>query len=310
MRIAVIGAGGVGGYFGARLALAGHDVAFLARGENLHALRERGLSLTGASGEARIAPVRASADPRELGPADVVLVAVKSWQLAELAPRLSALLGPATVVVPLLNGVEAPALLAASLGAEPVAAGLCGIVAYLAEPGHVHHEGVEPFVRFGELDDRPSPRLERLREAFVAAGVRAEIPPDIQVALWTKLLFIAPVSSVGALTRASVGEWRGLAGARGLAERAMREVAAVAAARGAALAADAVERTLAFLDGMAPGATSSLQRDLEAGRRSELDAQAGAVVRLGAEAGVETPACRLLHDCLLPRELRARAAAG
>jgi 2-dehydropantoate 2-reductase len=171
-------------------------------------------------------------------------------------------------------------------------------------PGHVRHEGVEPFVRFGELDDRPSERLTRLRDAFASAGARAEIPPDIHAALWMKLLFIAPVSAVGALTRATIGEWRSLPETRRLAEDGMREVAA---ARALALPADAAARTLGFLDGMAPGATSSLQRDFEAGQRTELDAQVGAVVRLGAAASVATPVQRLLYDCLLPQELRSRA---
>jgi 2-dehydropantoate 2-reductase len=310
MRIAVVGAGGVGGYFGARLARAGHRVAFVARGENLAALAAGGLRVTGASGDFALPAVEATDDPAAVGPVAAVLVAVKTWQLEAVAPTLAPLVGPDTVVVPLLNGVEAPDLLAAALGRPAVAGGLCAIVSYLAAPGHVHHEGVEPVIRFGELDDRPSPRLERLRAAFAAAGVRSEIPADLRAALWTKLLFIAPVSGVGALTRAAIGSWRRLAGARDLAERSMREVTAVAAARGIALAGDAVERTLAFLDGMAPASTSSLQRDFEAGRRSELDAQLGAVLRLGAEAGVATPASRSIHDCLLPRELAARAAAG
>lgn len=306
MRIAVVGAGGVGGYFGARLQRGGQEVVFLARGAQLAALRASGLRVSGLSGDFHLQSVVATDDPLAIGAVDAVLVAVKTWQLAEAARGIAPLVGPDTVVVPLLNGVEAPAVLAAALGRGPVAAGLCGIVAYLVEPGHVRHEGVEPYVRFGELDNRQSARLERLRGAFNEAGVRAEIPADILAALWMKLLFIAPVSGVGALTRAPIGAWRELAGAHGLAERAMREVAAVAAARGVALPPDAVERTRAFLDAMAPGSTSSLQRDFESGRRSELDAQVGAVVRLGAETGVETPASRLLYDCLLPQELAAR----
>jgi 2-dehydropantoate 2-reductase len=306
MRIAVVGAGGVGGYFGARLQAAGHEVSFVARGAQLATLRASGLRVSGMSGEIVLPRVVATDDPRAIGPVDAVLVAVKAWQLADAAPALAPLIGPATVVVPLLNGVEAHAVLAGPLGAGPVAAGLCGIVSYLVAPGRVRHEGVDPFVRFGELDDRPSARLERLRDAFTGAGVRAEIPPAIQVALWTKLLFIAPVSAVGALTRATIGEWRALPEVRALAERGMHEVVAVAAGRGVGLPADAVARTLGFLDAMAPGATSSLQRDFEAGRRTELDAQVGAVVRLGAAAGVATPVHRLLYDLLLPRELRAR----
>jgi len=310
MRIAIVGAGGVGGYFGARLQLAGHGVVFVARGAQLAALREGGLRVSGISGELVLEKVEATDDPRSAGAVDAVLVTVKAWQLAEAARGLAPLVGPATVVVPLLNGVEAAAVLAEALGAGPVAAGLCGIVSYLVAPGHVRHEGVDPFVRFGELDDRSSDRLSRLRDAFASAGVRAEIPPDIHAALWQKLLFIAPVSAVGALTRAPVGAWRALPETRALAERGMQEVAAVAAARGVRLPADAVARTLAFLDGMAPGASSSLQRDFESGRRTELDAQVGAVVRLGAGARVATPVHRLLYDCLLPQELRARAAAA
>jgi len=310
MRIAVVGVGGVGGFFGARLQRGGHEVVFVARGANLAALRASGLRVSGASGDFHLGQVAATDDPAAAGPVDAVLVAVKSWQLPEAAPTLAPLVGRDTVVVPLLNGVEAPEQLAAALGPAPVAAGLCAIVSYLVASGHVHHEGVAPTVRFGELDGRPSSRLERLRAAFVDAGVRAEIPDDVHAALWTKLLFIAPVSGVGALVRAPLGAWRALAGPRELAERAMREVAAVAAARGHALAPDAVERTLAFVDGMAPGATSSLQRDVEAGRRTELEAQVGAVVRLGAAAGVETPACQLLYDCLLPQEIAARERAA
>lgn len=308
MRIAIVGAGGVGAYFGARLQAAGNDVAFLARGAQLAALRTGGLSLTGRSGELHLPKVEASDDLAVLGPADAVLVAVKSWQLAEVAPQLAPLVGPDTVVVPLLNGVEAADELAAALGPAPVAAGLCGIVSFLVAPGHVHHEGVDPYIKMGELDDRPSPRLERLVAALIAAGVRAEVAPNIRAALWQKLLFIAPVSAVAALVRAPLGRWRHLTGPRGLAADAMREVVAVAAARGVALAAGAVERTLANLDAIEPTSTPSLQRDFEAGRRSELDAQIGAVVRLGAAAAVPTPASSLLHDCLLPQELAARAA--
>jgi 2-dehydropantoate 2-reductase len=309
MRIAIAGAGGVGAYFGARLQAGGHDVAFLARGAQLAALRSGGLRLTGRSGELHLPRVEASDDPRQLGSADAVLVAVKTWQLADAAPRLAPLVGADTVVVPLLNGVEAADQLAAVLGPESVAAGLCGIVSFLVAPGHVHHEGVDPYVRVGELDDRPSPRLERLVAALHEAGVRAEVAPEIRAALWQKLLFIAPVSAVAGLVRTTLGAWRHLEGPRDLATRAMREVVAVAAARGARLPDGAVERTLANLDSIEPTSTPSMQRDFEAGRRSELDAQVGAVVRLGAAAGVPTPASALLYDCLLPQELAARAAA-
>jgi 2-dehydropantoate 2-reductase len=310
VRIAIVGAGGVGSYFGARLLAGGEQVVFLARGAQLAALATRGLLVTGASGELRLPHVTATADAAAVGTVDAVLVAVKSWQLPAAARGLAPLVGPETVVVPLLNGVDAADQLAAVLGPAPVAAGLCAIVAYLVAPGHVHHEAVEPRVVFGELAEGPSPRLERLRAAFQRAGVRAEIPADIRVALWQKLLFIAPVSGVGALARVPIGAWRSVPASRQLAERAVRELVAVARALGIALPDDAVERTLAFVDALEPGSTSSLQRDVAAGRPSELEAQLGTPLRLAAEAGVETPALAFLHACLLPQELAARRAAG
>jgi 2-dehydropantoate 2-reductase len=306
MRVAVVGVGAVGGYFGGRLARSGVDVRFIARGETLAALQHGGLRVDSIAGDFVIDPARAFANPAELGAVDVVLVAVKAWQVDGLAPTLRSLLHPQTVVVPLQNGVEAADQLAATLGQEHVAPGVCHIVASVEAPGHSRHSGLEPRIAFGEWDNRPSARLENLQRAFTHAEVKAQIPPDIGVALWEKFLFIASLSGMGAVTRVPAGELRRLPETRRLLVQALDEVAAVARARGVALPQDAETRTLAFIDALPEAATSSMQRDIMAGRPSELEAQLGAVVRFGAQADVPTPVTALLYHVLLPQELQAR----
>ena len=306
MRVAIFGTGAVGGYFGGRLAQAGEEVVFIARGEQLRALREGGLRVDSLKGDFSVQPVQATGDPAQAGIVDAVLVGVKAWQVPEAAEAMRPLVGPETFVVPLQNGVEAPDQLAAVLGAEHVLGGLCRIVGQVVEPGHVRHAGLEPYVAFGELDNRTSGRAERLRGAFERAGVTAEIPLDIQVAMWAKFLFIASFSGVGAVTRAPAGVLRSLPETRDMLEQAMREVLAVAHARGVALPEESVPRTMALIDGLPPGGTASMQRDVMQGRPSELESQNGAVVRLGREVGVATPLHAFIYHSLIPMELKAR----
>jgi len=306
MRIAVFGAGGVGGYFGGRLAQAGEEVTFIARGTHLHALQTQGLRVDSVRGDFVIQPAQATDDPRQVGIVDTVLVAVKTWQVPEVAEAIRPLVGPATCVVSLQNGVEAPEQLAAVLGAAPVVGGVCGLVSFIAAPGHIRHASAEPFIKFGELDNRPSARLEHLRQAFVRARVTVDIPSNIQTALWMKFLFITLCSGIGALARAPMGIWRSLPETRRMSEQAIHEVLAVAQARGIVLPADALHTTMALVDSVAPEATVSMQRDIMAGYPSELDAQIGAVVRLGQVTGVATPLHAFIYGSLLPLELRAR----
>lgn len=306
MRVAVLGVGGVGGYFGARLAQAGHEVHLIARGAHLEAIRAGGLRVVSPKGDVVVQPASATADPTSIGPVDLVLVGVKSWQLAEAAASLAPLIGPATVVLPLLNGVEAHDILAAALGPARVLGGLCRIIAYIAAPGVIRHVGAEPTIIFGELDNRRSARVEALRSAFSAAHVGAIVPPDIHVAIWEKFMLVATWSGLGAVTRAPIGVWLRLPGTRAMAEAALREVVAVANARGVALEPAQVDATLQFLDTMPAEGTASMQRDIMEGRPSELEAQNGAVVRLGAAAGVPTPTHAFLYHVLLPQELAAR----
>jgi 2-dehydropantoate 2-reductase len=307
MRIAIFGTGGVGGYFGGRLAQAGEDIVFIARGRHLQALQEKGLRVESVLGNFTMQPVQATDDPAAVGEVDVILVAVKAWQVPEAAEAMRPLVGPETFVVPLQNGVEAPAQLAAALGQAHVLGGLCRIISAITGPGHIQHTGIDPYLAFGELDNQRSQRVERLRAALARAhGLVVEVPADIQVAMWRKFFLIAPWSGVGAVTRAPIGIFRSLPETRQMLEQAMAEVAAVAQARGIVLPHGLVEQTMAFIDGLPAEGTASMQRDIMEGRPSELEAQNGAVVRLGREAGVATPVNSFIYHSLLPLELRAR----
>jgi len=310
LRIAVVGVGGVGGYFGGRLARAGVETVFIARGATLHALRSNGLRVDSIAGDFTVQPVTATDDPASIGVVDAVLFATKAWQIPEAAEKAKPLIGANTVAVPLENGMEAPDQLANAFGRDRVLGGLCGIVSYIVEPGHVRHAAIDPFVMFGELDNSKTARVERLRETFERAGIKADVPEDIYRSMWSKFLFIAPMSAIGALTRVPVGTWRSIPETRELAVRALREMVAVANARRINLDDEAVERTLARYDALAPDSTSSLQRDIMEGKPSELEAQAGAIVRMGREAGVATPVCEALYGLLVPQERRARGDAS
>jgi 2-dehydropantoate 2-reductase len=306
MRIAIIGAGGVGGYFGGKLAHGGAEVVFIVRGATLDAMRTSGLRVDSIKGDFVVERPNVTDDPATAGKVDAVFVTVKTWQIAAAAESIKPMIGDDTMVVPLENGIDAPDQLAAILGRDHVLGGLCGIVSFIAAPGHIRHIGAEPFMMFGELDNRRTARVERLRDACLSAGVQADIPSDIHHALWSKFVFIAPMSGIGAATRVPIGVWRSMPEPRELATRAIREIVDLARARGVDLGTEAVERTLARFDALTPDATSSLQRDIIDGRPSELDAQLGAVVRLGRDAGVPTPVCETLLALLLPQEQNAR----
>jgi 2-dehydropantoate 2-reductase len=307
MRLAIFGAGGVGGYFGGRLAQAGHAVVFIARGAHLAAIRRDGLRVQSIAGDFLVSPAEATDQPATAGAVDAVLLCVKAGEVGEAARALLPMLRPDTFVVPLQNGVEAADETAGIVGRERVVAGLCRILGYVAGPGRISHSGVPPRIEFGERDRRRSDRVAALRAAFEAcAGLTVETPEDIEVALWEKFLFIAPVGGVGAVTSMPVGVVRRIPESRRLLEAAMREVFEVGRERGVALPEGAVARTLQYVDGMPEDATASMQRDILGGRPSELEHQTGAVVRLGHAAGVDVPINEFLYASLLPREIRAR----
>ncbi len=306
MRVAVFGTGGVGAYFGARLAEVGNEVVFVARGDHLDAIRAHGLRVDSVLGDMLVKPAAASDSAAGVGPVDFVLLGVKTWQVAGVAPALKPLLGPETLVVPLQNGVETAELLAAELGAQHVAGGVCGGICFIVAPGHVKHIGGVTFIKFGELDRTKSARVERLRTEFAKAKVDTAVPDDIRVSLWEKLMLVVPFGGIGAVSRAPIGVLTKTPETRALLVAGMREIAAVAAAQGVRLSPETLERTLAMLDRTTPAGTSSLQRDIAAGKPSELDAWTGAVVRLGAATGVRTPLHAFIYAALLPLERRAR----
>jgi 2-dehydropantoate 2-reductase len=265
-----------------------------------------GLRVDSINGDFAVQPVQATDDPSNTGEVDMVLVGVKAWQVTEAAEVMRPMIGPETFVLPLQNGLEAPAQLSEVLGVQHVLGGLCGLVCYVTGPGHIVHAGTDPFVKFGELDNLRSRRVEILLDTFKRAGVNAEIPPDIQVAMWMKFLAITVWSGMGAVTRAPVGIWRSLPETRRMAEQGLLEIIAVAKARNILLPEEALQTTMAIYDGLVPQSTASMQRDVMQGRLSELEAQIGAVVRFGQEADVATPLFTFIYQSLLPMELRAR----
>jgi 2-dehydropantoate 2-reductase len=310
MRIAVVGAGAVGGVFGARLAAAGHDVTFIARGATLAALRSTGLWLESVHGDVHLSPVQATDRPADIGAVDVVLVAVKATQVANLAPSLAPLVGPATAVIPLQNGVEAGVQLAAALGPDHVLEGVCRVIAGLAAPGHVRHTAVVPLLEFGPRAGQPpapavAAAIPVIADALNAAGLQALLPADMAIALWEKFLFIEPIGVVCAATGEPFGPVRTHPQTRQLTDRVLDEVIEVGRAVGVAWPHDAKAAIWRRYDSLPPDEYTSMARDLLARRPSEYDAQTGAVVRLGQQLGVPTPAHEVLAALLAPRVVAA-----
>lgn len=299
MRIAVMGTGGVGGYFGAQLAAGGLDVYFIARGAHLAAIRKDGLKVVSAGGDKLIRPAQASDDPAEIGQVDVVLFATKLWDVESAGALCRPLLGPETAVLSLLNGIDSEERLIPILGPEHVVGGVAYISAGIAEPGVVQHFALSPAIAFGELDGRRSARLDAFDESARAAGIDARYSDDIQRLIWDKFIFLAAMAGVTALSRQPIGPIREDPDLRRLLGDAIDEVLAVARATGVACG---VERDglISMVDGMAPGAKSSLLMDLEKGNRLEVAWLSGAVARLGDELGVATPAHRAIWAALKP----------
>lgn len=298
MKIAVIGAGGVGGPFGAALARKGNDVTFVARGAHLAAMLKDGLKVEGVRGNTHLQPTKATDDPASIGPVDAVLLTVKLWDVESSAEQIRPLIGPQTVVVPLQNGIDAAERVAGVLGKEHVMGGVAQISATIDKPGHIRQMADFMRIQFGELDGGTSERGRRLLDACEGAGFDVELTPDIRRALWEKFVFLCGMSGITALTRQPIGPIREHAETRGLLEQIMREVTAVAAAKGIALAPDVVDKRLAALDGGPGGARASMAMDIVRGNRLEVPWLAGTVARLGRETGVPTPANAFVYAAL------------
>jgi len=303
MKIAVVGAGGVGGYFGARLAQGGEDVHFLARGAQLAAMRERGLQIRSGLGNFDLGPAdtHATDDPAAIGPMQVVLFTVKSYDTESASAFLPPLLGPDSVVISLQNGIDNEEKLAARIGAGRVAGGAAYIFAGIAEPGVVRHTGGPARIVFGELDGHRTPRLEAFLAACRRAGIDAHLVDDIRVALWTKYILICAQSGLTAATRQPIGVVRESPPSWKLFRQVLEEGVNVARAEGVAVPDDLVERTLTNMAALPPNLYSSLYDDLVAGRRMEVETLQGELSRRAARVGVPTPATSALYAVLLPQ---------
>jgi 2-dehydropantoate 2-reductase len=307
MKVCIYGTGAVGGYFGGRLAQAGHDVTFIARGRHLDAIRANGLSVQSINGHFTIHPATATDRPDQVGSVDVVLCCVKSWQVSEAAASMGSFIGPETVVIPLQNGVEAHTVLSDALGAERVLPGLCKLITMIDGPGRIRHAGADPNLTFGEMDGRKSPRANAIAQAFGhCQGMSVSLSQNIFVQLWKKFMLIAPWGGIGALTRMPIGVIRSLPETRQMLIDAIREVHAVAQVNGISIEEKAMDNTMGFIDKLPPEATASMQRDIMDGRPSELHQQSGAVVRYGEKGDAPTPVNRFIYHTLLPQERESR----
>jgi 2-dehydropantoate 2-reductase len=301
MRIAIFGTGGVGGYFGGRLAQGGEQVTFIARGEHLRAIQTNGLRVDSLDGDFVVYPANATDNVDSIADADLVIVGVKAWQVPKAAQAIKSVVRPQTTVLPLQNGVDAAQQLTAELGAEHVIGGLCKIVSFVVGPGHIRHAGFKPSVIIGELDNRGSERIKQIEQSFIRAGIETAIAPDIHVALWMKFLFIASFSGVGALANAPAGKLRSDPELREQMLQAMEEIRLLAHARGINLPPNATETVMAGVNALPADATSSMQRDIAAGKPSELESQNGAVVRMARESGVSVPTHEFIYQTLKER---------
>ena len=301
MRVGVIGAGGVGGYFGGRLAQAGVEVALLARGAHLAAVREHGLRVRGLVDDFTVR-VPASQDPAEIGPCDFVLFCVKSYDTEEAAAQLEPLLAAETAVVSLQNGVDNEEKIAARIGSEHVLGGAAFIFAYIAAPGLIEQTAGPRRIVFGELDGSRSERAESLLAACRTADIDAAIADDIRVVVWDKYALICAVAGVTAASRLPMDRLLAVRESRDFFRRIVGEVALVARAEGVALADAIVDEKTAFAETLEPGSFSSLHHDLVTGRRLELDALHGELIRRAARHGLHVPASEAVYALLKPWE--------
>lgn len=330
MKIAMVGAGGIGAYFGGCLLRAGYDVSFVVTDRHVQPIRDSGLRVTTDHEDFVVKPTVVTTSPRDIGLVDVVIVAVKTYQLAATTADISCLVGPNTVVLTLQNGVSAAPLIHHTLGDGHVVPGLAVIVAFLEEPGHVRQTGGRPGITLGPgtlgagshgagadiegggTSSSPNPiplidpRIEALAQALTESGVTSRVSQDIDRDLWRKFALITSFGGVGTLTHSTIGEFREWAPTRTLLSQALDEVKSLANARGIAVSDDDLAQVLAQLDSLAPESTSSMQRDLMSGHISELADQNGTVVQLAAESGVSVPLHSVIYRVLSLYEHRGR----
>ena len=305
MKIAIMGTGGVGGYYGGLLAQQGHDVIFIARGAHLKAIQENGLQVKSIHGDFQVKPAQATDDASQIGPVDLVIFCTKTYSMDEAAKQIEPIIGTETTVLPLQNGIDAADRIRAILGTEHLIGGATWISSAVEAPGVIKQVSQFRRVVLGELDGQVTPRVQVIRKAFDDTGITAELSENILKILWTKFVFISTASSLGSLTRLTIGEYRSIPETRTMMTSLMREVEAVARAQGVELDEDVVQKSLDFIDNAAPQIKPSMQLDVEAGRRSELEAMIGVIGRKGRDLRVPTPVADMVYASLLPGEIAA-----
>lgn len=307
MHIVIYGTGGVGGYFGCRLAQANHNVTFIARGNHLKAMQKKGLHLKSDKGDYTLFPVNATDDISTITKKiDLILIAVKTWQLHEVATKIKTVISTKTMVISLLNGVTNQDVLVKILGKKYVLGGLCKIVSKIEDAGVIRHLSYEPTIVFGELDNKKTERALLLEKTFEQANLKTILADDIHIAIWTKFLYISTVSAIGALTRSPIGKMISIPEIKNMMLQTAHEIVAVAKANGILLTNDIVKKQFTIINNQPYNTTSSLQRDIMEGKPSELEAQNGTIVKMGKMLGVPTPINHFIYYSLLPQEQKHR----
>jgi len=306
MKIIMMGSGGVGAYYGGLLAQQGNRVSFIARGAHLEAMRKHGLQVKSIFGNFTVSPVQATHDPAEVGPVDVIFFCTKTYDTDTAAEAIRPAVGPGTTVLSLQNGVDAVERIGAVVGMEHMLGGATWISSAVEAPGIVKQVSQFRRLVFGELDGSRSERVESIFQVLEKTGITVEITDDVGKLLWTKFVFIGANSSLGSLTRLSIGEYRAVPETRRMFTGLMAEIEAVARAKGVHLDTDVIRKTLDFVDNSAPHIKPSMQLDVESGRRTELESMIGVIGRTGRSVGVATPIADFVYAALLPVELKAR----
>lgn len=298
MKIVAMGSGGVGGYFGGRLAASGADVTFIARGEHLKAIERDGLKILSANGDMTLKPVKATDDPVSIGHADLVMIAVKLWSTEDAARTIEPLMGPKSAVVTWQNGVVAEDILIKQYGKERVIGGVSNIAALIEAPGVIRHNGAMARLIFAELDGKPSKRIEAFAALCKQAHIEHVVSDDITRAIWQKFIFLASFSGMTCMTRLSIGPVRSDPETRAMLKAALNEVVAIGRAKGVSLPDDQAEQSLAWADNLPPTMVASMLGDLNRGNRLELPWLSGTVVKLGEELGVATSVHKFIYTVL------------
>lgn len=306
MKIAIMGTGGVGGYYGGLLAQSGHDVTFIARGAHLKAIQENGLQVKSIHDDFHIKPAQATDDPSQIGSVDLVLFCTKTYSIEAATQLMKSLVGTKTTVLPLQNGIDAAERIGAVIGMEHMLGGATWISSAVEEPGIIKQISQFRRVVMGELDEQVTTRVEVIHKAFEETGITAELSENILKVLWTKFVFISAASGLGSLTRLPIGQYRSVPETRSMMTSLMQEVEALARAHEVDLDEDIVQESLDFVDNAATHIKPSMQLDVEAGRRSELESMIGVIGRKGRELGVPTPVADVVYASLLPGEIIAR----